>query len=88
MGLKPRAIEVRIGELVLEGASPADRLRIGAALERELARLVGEGGLGPTLLAGGGQPSLDAGSFTRAPQATPAAVGGDVARSVYAGLKR
>lgn len=87
MGLKPRAIEIRIDQLVLEGYSPADRLRIGAAVERELARMVREGGLGAGLMAGGGRAAIDAGSFTRAPQATPAAVGADVARSVYAGLK-
>jgi hypothetical protein len=86
--MKPRAIEVRIGELVLEGFAPADRLRIGAAVERELARLVGEGGLGDSVMGGGAREAVDAGSFTRAAQATPAAVGGDVARSVYAGLKR
>jgi hypothetical protein len=44
-----RAIEVRIGELVLEGFSATDRLRIGAAVERELARLVAERGVGARL---------------------------------------
>lgn len=87
--MKPRRIEVRIGELVLEGGfAPADRFRIGAAVERELARLVREGGLDAGLLAGGGRDAVDAGSFTRAPQAAPASVGEGVARSVYGGLKR
>lgn len=86
--MKPRGIEVRIGELVIEGASPADRLRIGAAVERELARLVRDGGLGENLTTGGARDAMDAGSFTHAPQATPAALGGQVARSVYGSLKR
>jgi len=33
-------IELKIGELVLEGLSPVDRERIGPAMERELSRLL------------------------------------------------
>ncbi len=86
--MRPSAIEVRIGELVLEGFSPADRLRIGAAVERELTRLVREGGLPEGLTGAADRTTIDAGSFTRAPQSSPMAVGRSVARSVYRGLGR
>ena len=88
MGLKPRAIEVHIGELVLEGFSSVDAPRIGAAVERELGRLFAEHGLPAGLLSGREQPLVDAGSFAHAPQATPALTGTTMARSVYSGLKR
>ncbi len=83
----PRAsVEVHIEELVLDGFSPADRLRIGAALERGLARLLAERGL-PEGLAGGAQvDAIDAGSFVREPLATPVSIGGQVAQAVYGGL--
>ncbi len=85
--LQPFAsLEVHIEELVLHGFSPADRLRIGAALERELARLLAERGL-PEGLPGGAQvEAIDAGSFVRGPLATPVSIGGEVARAVYGGL--
>jgi hypothetical protein len=83
-----QAIELRIEELVLYGFSPADRLRIGAALEGELARLLAEGGL-PEGLAGGTQvEAIDAGSFVRGPLATPVSIGGEVAQAVYKGMNR
>jgi hypothetical protein len=86
--MSPRAIEVQINELVLHGFSPADRLRISAALERELARLLAERGL-PQGLAGGEQvEAIDAGSFVREPLATPVSIGGQVAQAVYGGLGR
>jgi hypothetical protein len=39
-----RRCELHVDELVLEGMRPADARRVGAALERELARLVRERG--------------------------------------------
>ena len=86
--MRPRTIEVRIGELVLEGFSPADRLRIGTALEGELARLLRQGGLPGTLAGATEREAVDAGSFARSPHATPADQGRAVARCVYAGLGR
>lgn len=84
----PQSFEVHIEELVLHGFSAADRLRIGAALERELARLLAERGL-PEGLAGGAQvEAIDAGSFVRGPLANPGSIGCDVARAVYGGLGR
>jgi hypothetical protein len=86
--MRPRAIEIRIGELVLEGFSASDRLRIGAAVERELARLVAERGMASALASGRERAIVDAGTFAHSPHATPAATGAHVARAVYRGLVR
>lgn len=87
MGLKPRAIRVRIGELVLEGYSPADAPRIGAAVERELVLLFAERGVPAALAAGGSLAAVAGGSFMHEPRATPVSVGSAVARAVYSGLE-
>ena len=84
--MRPHRIEVHIEELVLHGFSPADRLRIGGAVERELARLLQQAG--PEALRTREQESLDAGSFERSPQATPGAIGEAVAGSVAGALRR
>lgn len=88
MDLIPRAIEVRIEELILHGLSPADRLRIGAATERELSRLLAEGGVSVGLVRGADLETVDAGSFTKGSLATPGWIGGEIARAVYGGLGR
>jgi hypothetical protein len=88
MGMRPRAIEVRIEELVLEGFSSADGPRIGAAVERELGRLFAEHGVPPAVAAGLERAAVDGGSFAHAPQATPSATGTRVARAAYGGLKK
>jgi hypothetical protein len=84
----PRAVELHIEELILHGFSGADRYRIGAAFERELARLLAEGAMPAALTSAGHIESLDAGSFPRSPHATPASIGGQAARAVYGGLGR
>jgi hypothetical protein len=88
MGLKPRAIEVRIEELILHGVSPADALRVGAATEHELSRLLAEHGLPDSLAGGADLDAGDAGAFTRRSPATPGSIGGEIARAVYGGLDR
>jgi len=80
--MRAREIEVRIEELVLHGFSPADRLRIGSAVEHELARLFVEQGL-PASFAGAERGAVDAGSFKSGPLATPSSAGRQVARAVY-----
>jgi uncharacterized small protein (DUF1192 family) len=109
--MTPRAIDIRIDELVLHGVGSLERLRVGAALEAELARLLAERGA-PALFAVGRQAAtaggrskprrgfdaihararpqtldaIDGGSFTWEPHASPAALGHQVARAIYAGL--
>ena len=81
-------LDLHIEELVLEGFSPADRHRIGAAVERELARLFAERGLPAGLAQGAEVPRLDGGSFEMNRNATPERVGGQVAGAVYGGMGR
>lgn len=84
--MRPRQIEVTIDELVLEGVSPAEKLRVAATVEKELGRLLAERGLPEGLQAGGTRGSVDGGSFARAERATPSTVGAQVAAAVYRGL--
>lgn len=79
-------IELHIEELVLEGLSPGDRHRIGAAIEGELARLLTERGLPAGLAQGAEVPRLDGGSFEMNRNVTPEKVGAQVAGAVYGGM--
>ena len=82
---RPR-IDVHIEELVLEGFAPADRHRIGDAVERHLARLLAGPGAARQLAGGGEVARLDAGSFRVTRGSTPEAIGAQVARAIYRGL--
>ena len=79
-------IELHIEELVLHGFLPGNRHHIAAAVEAELTRLFTEQGIPPALSAGTAVPSVDAGAFHMAPGAKPAAVGQQIAGSVYNGF--
>ncbi len=82
------SIELQIEELVLHGFAPGDRIRISAAVGRELGRLLSEGGLPATLGQGGDRPALNGGSFQVRPNARPEAVGVQVARAIYGGFSK
>jgi hypothetical protein len=82
------SIELRIEELILHGFAPGDHHPIGAAMERELGRLLSERGLPPQLVQAGERPSLDGGSFALRPNARPEAIGVHVARAVYGGFSK
>lgn len=69
------SIQVTVGVLELEGVSPADRFRVSAAFERELAAIVAVRGL-PEV------PSL----LPVAPWSSPEALGRSIARSTWAAL--
>jgi hypothetical protein len=87
--LRPRsAIELHIDELVLHGFAASDRHAIGVAVERELARLIGEQGLPPAIGRSGERWRLDGGAFNLAAGAPAEVIGTQVARVVYAGLIR
>jgi hypothetical protein len=88
VGVRPRQIEVHIDELVLEGVSAADRLSVGAAVQRELGRLLAERGLPEGFASAGEHETVDGGSFERSPGATPARLGDQVAGAVYGSLRR
>jgi hypothetical protein len=88
VGVKPTNVELHIEELVLHGFAAADRYRIGETVERELARLFAEEGIPATLTSSLEASRLDAGAFHVAPNSKAEAVGAEVARAVYGGLKQ
>ncbi len=83
---------LHIDSLVLHGFQAIDRHVLAAALERELARLLGSTGAASHLTAGGGPKDglhlyrLDAGSIAVPHDASAAAVGVEVAKALYQGL--
>lgn len=80
-------VELHIDRLVLEGIDldPAQRPLLQAALEAELRRLIGEGGVG-SLAAGGAVPSVKAEGFQMSGDGNPAQLGRQIAGSVYGGM--
>ncbi|HEX5870551.1 MAG TPA: hypothetical protein VFY65_09055 [Longimicrobium sp.] len=80
-------IRVHIGRLVLDGIDlgPADRPLVRAALEAELVRLLGEGGIAPDYAAGGATPRLRAPAVVDA-SADAASLGRQIANAVYGGI--
>lgn len=87
MDMTPSRIELRIGELVLDGLEGVDGQAVGAAVQRELARLLGSGGVPPAWRRSGLQVTrLDAGAFTVTPGSPSEDVGAHVARAVHGSL--
>jgi hypothetical protein len=82
------SINLHIEELVLHGFEPGDRRRIGMAVESELTRLLTEQGVPPGFAGGISLPAVEAGAFQVTPHMKPAAIGQQVAQSVYAGLNK
>ena len=79
-------IDLHIGELILRDVPYALRHRIAAAVEQELARLLSEQDLPPTIMQGGYFPQIDIGTMQLAPDAKPDAIGAQIAQSVYRNL--
>ncbi len=86
MGMKPENIELHIEELMLRGFSPADRYRIGHAIERELARMFAEQGTPPSLVQGHEVAHLNGETFRMKPGSKAETIGVQVAQAVYGGL--
>ena len=85
--MKPN-VELHIEELVLRGFAPGDRRRIGAATERELARLFAERETPASWDRNHQAPYVDGGAFEFAPGSTADEIGRQVARTVYGGLEQ
>jgi len=81
------SVQVRIGELVLDGFPSADRFRIAEGVKRELTRLIGKQGSGRLAVPRANAAVVDAGAFPVGPGANPAAIGGRVAQAVHRELK-
>lgn len=85
-------VRIQIGELVLHGLdhvrSSGARYDLGAAVERELTRLLAEQGIPPGLDQAGIVARLSGGSFEVAPGSAPDTLGLQIAQAVYQGFKR
>jgi hypothetical protein len=80
-------IELHIEVLVLHGFAPEDRHRIGEAVERELASLLGEQGI-PSLNNDLEIEDMNAGEIAIARGARPEATGAQIARAVYKEMRK
>lgn len=80
-------IVVHIERLVLDGllVTSAQGAHVGAALERELARLLAADA-GVRRLQGGAVPRVGAPAIALAQQPRPAEIGRQIAQSVYTGI--
>jgi hypothetical protein len=88
MDLTRPAVELHIERLVLSGFAPGDGPVIGAAFQRELARLLaGGGGIAP-LGSGSRIERVDAGAVALLPGSSPHVAGREIASAVYGGLSR
>jgi len=81
-------IHLHIEELVLHGFVPADRYRIGDAMQRELARLFTEKQTPPSLTKNAEIDRLNGGTFHMTAAPRPEATGAQVARAVFGGLRQ
>ena len=81
-------IELHIERLIVEGlpVSYAQRPLLQAAVEAELMRLLAEGGLAEGLAGGIMVPSLQGGVLQLGGASDPAALGVQIAQSVYGSI--
>lgn len=81
-------IQLNIERLVLDGLPLTRRegVLVQAAVETELARLLQTEGLSPVLTGGGMTPHLAAPGISFTPGGDPAALGTQIAHSVYGSI--
>ena len=81
-------VSIHIERLVLDGVNVpyAQRPLLQAALEAELARLVTEGGLTPSLQSGGVFAQQPGGSIQLSAGGEPVRLGQQIAQAVYGGI--
>jgi hypothetical protein len=81
-------VNLNIERLVLEGFQlrPGEHLLVRASAERELSRLLTQGGLAPEVLSGVSVPAVRAGDISVAGGADAGALGRQIARAVYGGI--
>jgi hypothetical protein len=85
---RSRSLELHIDQLVLHGFAAVDRSRIGAAVERELGRLLAQTDLRSAIGQWTDRERIDGGAFTAAPGEGADAIGTRIAQAVYKGLAR
>lgn len=81
-------INLHIERLVVDGLpyTSSEGAALGVALQAELARLLGQGGLAP-VAPGGSLPRLDAGVLTVAPMVTAPSLGRQLAQPILGALR-
>ncbi len=81
-------IYLQIDRLVLDGLglAYADRELLSAAVEAELARLLGEGGLSDSFSGGAAVAALPRAAIEVAAGAEPGQLGAQIAQAVYSGI--
>jgi hypothetical protein len=82
-------IRVHIDRLVLEGMTVQrhEGPAVQKAVEKELARLLAEGGLSADLASGGAYPDVQAGNMNTTGRG-PSKIGKEIARAVYGRIGR
>ena len=80
--------ELNIEELVMHGFMPGDMYRNGEAVEQELTQLLADRGVPQSLEHGGEVAHVDGGAFEVALDSRAEAVGAQVAKAVYGGLRQ
>ncbi|MEA3335576.1 MAG: hypothetical protein U9R25_06665 [Chloroflexota bacterium] len=84
----PDRVSVHIEELILHGFPAADRMRIGRAVERQLARLLADGQMPGNFTGHEKISALDGGSFATSPGIRPEQIGSQIAGSVVQALQQ
>jgi hypothetical protein len=80
------SVEVHIDELVLHGFAPGDHYTIGDAVERELARLLGEQSVPSSLRVDSATDEIKGATFNIQQKTKPPAIGREIAQAVYGGF--
>ena len=88
MGMKRDSITVHIEELVLTGFPTGSRHVIADAVQAELTRLIGEGGIGGEFASGGSYERLQGGSFTLPARIGSTASGDGIAARLHTTLSQ
>ena len=83
-------INVHIERLILDGVpiAPSEGRVLQAAVEAEVSRLLGEGGLAAALQSGGALPLVKGHSIQLASDSNPTQLGQQIAQAVYSGIGR
>lgn len=80
------SVELYIEELVLDGFASSDRYVIGEAVERELARLLGEQDIPNSLRFDNTADEIRGATFNATRDARPPIIGRQIAQAVYEGF--
>jgi hypothetical protein len=82
------SVELHIEELVLHGFAPGDRYEIGDAVERELARLLGDQGVPISLRSENATDEIRGATFNTQQNAKPVAISQQIAQAIYQGFSQ